>query len=58
MIQIVDASINGACFSAWLGDERQGTPPILEHIRQCLATATNGSSNNVEIPEAPAWSEE
>jgi DEAD/DEAH box helicase domain-containing protein len=58
LIQIVDAHVNGAGFSAWLGDERQGVPPILEHIRQCLATVSNGSRNTADIPEALAWSDE
>ena len=52
LIQIVDAHVNGAGFSAWLGDERQGVPPILEHIHQCLST--DGSRQ--DPPEAMAWS--
>jgi DEAD/DEAH box helicase domain-containing protein len=58
LIQIVDAHVNGAGFSAWLGDERQGVPPILDHIRQCLASATSDQSSSDDIPEALAWSEE
>lgn len=58
LIQIVDAHVNGAGFSAWLGDERQGVPPILQHIRQCLASATSDQSSRDDIPEALAWSEE
>lgn len=37
LIQIVDAHVNGAGFSAWLGDERQGVPPILKTIQACLS---------------------
>lgn len=36
LIQIVDAHVNGAGFSAYLGDERQGQPPILNYIQQCF----------------------
>ena len=45
LVQIVDAHVNGAGFSAWLGDERQGQPPILKFIHQCLSE------------EAEQWSE-
>jgi hypothetical protein len=45
LIQIVDAHVNGAGFSAWLGDERHGQPPILKFIHQCLTE------------EAEQWSE-
>lgn len=58
LIQIVDAHVNGAGFSAWLGDDRQGVPPILKHIRHCLATAKRDQSSRDDIPEALAWSEE
>lgn len=37
LIQIVDAHVNGAGFSAWLGDERQGQAPILRYIQLCLS---------------------
>ncbi len=52
LIQIVDAHVNGAGFSAWLGDERQGVPTILEHIHRCLSTDATGE----DLPEALAWS--
>ena len=58
LIQIVDAHVNGAGFSAWLGDDRQGVPPILEHIRHCLATTTSDHGSAEDISEALAWSEE
>jgi hypothetical protein len=58
LIQIVDAHVNGAGFSAWLGDEQLGVPPILDHIRQCLATASSDHGSAEDIPEALAWSEE
>ena len=45
LIQIVDSHVNGAGFSAWLGDERQGLPPILKTIEACLSQ------------EAEQWSE-
>jgi len=58
LIQIVDAHVNGAGFSAWLGDDRQGVPPILEYIRECLTTDGFDQSNTSSIPEAQAWSDE
>jgi hypothetical protein len=58
LIQIVDAHVNGAGFSAWLGDDRQGVPPILEHIRQCLGTAGSDSGRYEDTPEALAWSDD
>jgi len=58
LIQIVDDHVNGAGFSAWLGDERQDVLPILEYIRQCLATATGEQGGSEDTPEALAWSEE
>lgn len=36
LIQIVDAHINGAGFCSYLGEARQGIPPILTFIEQCL----------------------
>lgn len=36
LIQIVDAHINGAGFCSYLGEARQGIPPILAFIEQCL----------------------
>ena len=36
LIQIVDAHVNGAGFSTWLGEERQAVPPILARIEECL----------------------
>ena len=36
LIQIVDAHVNGAGFSAYLGEGRHGEPPILQYINQCL----------------------
>ncbi|MFM7314630.1 MAG: helicase-related protein [Cyanobium sp.] len=58
LIQIVDAHVNGVGFSAWLGDERQGLPPILEHICQCLATEDRERSGFENMPDALAWSDE
>jgi hypothetical protein len=36
LIQIVDAHVNGAGFSAYLGEGRQAQPPILRYIEMCL----------------------
>ena len=36
LIQIVDAHINGAGFCSYLGEARQGVPPILAFIEQSL----------------------
>ena len=36
LLQIVDAHINGAGFCSYLGEARQGIPPILEFIEACL----------------------
>ena len=44
LIQIVDAHVNGAGFSAYLGEGRQSEPPILQYIAQCL------------LEEAEEWS--
>lgn len=57
LIQMVDAHVNGAGFSAWLGDERQGVAPILDHIRQCLNTAGSNQVRSDDSPEALAWSD-
>ena len=58
LIQIVDAHVNGAGFSAWLGDDSQGVPPILEHIRQCLVTVSSDPGRSEDMAEAVAWSED
>jgi hypothetical protein len=36
LLQIVDAHINGAGFCSYLGEARQGNPPILGFIEACL----------------------
>jgi ATP-dependent helicase YprA (DUF1998 family) len=36
LIQIVDAHINGAGFCSYLGEARQGIPPIFAFIEKCL----------------------
>ena len=36
LLQVVDAHINGAGFCSYLGEERQGIPPILGFIEACL----------------------
>ena len=36
LIQIVDAHINGAGFCSYLGEGRQGNPPILTYLEKCL----------------------
>lgn len=36
LLQIVDAHINGAGFCSYLGEARQGIPPILKFIEACL----------------------
>ena len=45
LIQIVDAHVNGAGFSAYLGEGRRSDPPILQYIEQCL------------LKEAEEWSQ-
>jgi hypothetical protein len=45
LIQIVDAHVNGAGFSAYLGEGRRSEPPILQYIEQCL------------LNEAEEWSQ-
>ena len=45
LIQIVDAHVNGAGFSAYLGEGRRSEPPILQYIEQCL------------LNEAEVWSQ-
>jgi hypothetical protein len=57
LIQIVDSHVNGAGFSAWLGDDRQGIPPILEHIRKCLDTVNSDDKSSAETSEALSWSD-
>jgi hypothetical protein len=56
LIQIVDAHVNGAGFCAWLGDDSNGIPPILEYIRKCLDLEALDEDQLKNPPEALSWS--
>jgi len=50
LIQIVDAHVNGAGFSAYLGEGRQSQPPILQFIEKCLLGEADEWSSDKHQP--------